>query len=83
VHRTHRGDRYRLLGCVFAILRTSGRGHWYTKERSHAVMPVVLDPSLTTGQVRRQATALLPGATVKRLVFWRYFLLWQKPLEGS
>jgi hypothetical protein len=50
-------------------------------EPNSAIMPVVLDPSLTTRQVRHQASALLPGAHVRRLVFWRYFLLWQKPVE--
>lgn len=40
----------------------------------------MLDGSLTTSQVRRQVTALLPGARVRRLVYWRYFLLWRKPL---
>jgi SAM-dependent methyltransferase len=74
---------YRLLGGVFAILRASGHGRWYGMERSHTVMPVVLDPSLTTRQVRQQATALLPGAHVRRLIFWRYFLLWQKPMETT
>ena len=72
---------HRLFGAVFAILRARGRGRWYAKEPSHAIMPVVLDPSLTTRQVRQQASALLPGAHVRRLVFWRYFLLWQKPIE--
>ena len=71
----------RLLGGAFAILRATGRGRWCAMEHSHTIMPVVLDPSLTTRQVRRQATALLPGAHVRRLVFWRYFLLWQKPIE--
>jgi SAM-dependent methyltransferase len=72
---------HRLFGAAFAILRTFGRGRWYAMEPNHAIMPVVLDPSLTTRQVRRQASALLPGAYVRRLVFWRYFLLWQKPVE--
>jgi len=72
---------YRLFGAAFAILRASGRGRWYAKEPDHANMPVVLDPSLTTRQVRQQVSALLPGAQVRRLVFWRYFLLWQKPIE--
>jgi SAM-dependent methyltransferase len=72
---------YRLLGVVFAILRASGHGRWYAIEPGHTVMPVVLGPSLSTRQVRQQATALLPGAHVRRLVFWRYFLLWQKPIE--
>jgi hypothetical protein len=26
-------------------------------------------------------SALLSGAQVRRLVFWRYFLLWRKPIE--
>jgi SAM-dependent methyltransferase len=69
----------RALGAAFAALRASGRGGWYAKEPSHRFMPVVLDPELTTRQVRRQASALLPGAQVRRLVFWRYFLLWHKP----
>jgi SAM-dependent methyltransferase len=72
---------YRLFGAAFAILRASGRGRWYAREPNHAIMPVVLDPSLTTRQVRQQASALLPGAHVRRLMFWRYFLLWQKPIE--
>jgi len=72
---------HRLLGTAFVILRTFGGGRWYALEPNRAVMPVVLDPSLTTRQVRQQASALLPGAQVRRLVFWRYFLLWQKPAE--
>ena len=72
---------HRLLGAAFAIFRASGRGHWYAKELNHIIMPVVHDPSLTTRQVRQQVPALLPGAHVRRLVFWRYFLLWRKPIE--
>lgn len=36
-------------------------------------------PQLTTTEVRRQAGALLPGARVTRLPFWRYLLHWQRP----
>jgi SAM-dependent methyltransferase len=72
---------HRLFGTAFAMLRTFDRGRWYAMEPNHAIMPVVLDPSLATRQVRQQASALLPGAHVRRLVFWRYFLLWQKPVE--
>lgn len=74
---------YRLFGTAFAIFRTIGRGRWYAKEPDHAIMPVVLDPSLTTRQVRQQASALLPGVYVRRLVFWRYLLLWQKPVRAG
>ena len=72
---------HRLFGTAFAILRTIGRERWYAMDPNHAIMPVVLDPALTTRQVRQQASALLPGARVRRLVFWRYFLLWRKPVE--
>lgn len=70
---------HRLLGTAFAVLRALGRGRWYAQEPSSLTMPVVLDPPLTTRQVRQRASALLPGSRVRRLVFWRYFLLWQKP----
>ena len=70
---------HRLLGIGFWILRALGRGSWYAIEPTHDVMPVVLDPPLTTRQVREQVTAILPGARVRRLVFWRYSLVWRKP----
>jgi hypothetical protein len=44
-------------------------------------MPKVLDPRLTTREVRQHATTTLPGARVRRLVFWRYLLLWKRPAE--
>ncbi len=70
---------HRLYGAAFAGLRAAGRGDWYEMPASRAMMPVVLQPPLTTRQVRQQATAILPGARVRRLIFWRYFLLWRKP----
>jgi SAM-dependent methyltransferase len=76
------GIGHRLLGTALAAGRAAGRGSWLAIAPSHAVMPVVLDPSLTTRQVRQQASALLPGVTVRRLVFWRYLLLWRKPVTG-
>jgi SAM-dependent methyltransferase len=74
---------HRVLGAAFAVLRAPGRGGWYRKAPSHETMPKVLDPLLTTRQVRRHATVALPGARVRRLVFWRYLLLWQRPIEGT
>jgi ubiquinone/menaquinone biosynthesis C-methylase UbiE len=72
---------HRVLGAGFAVLRASRGGGWYGMEPSHAIMPVV-GGSLTTGQVRQQASALLPGAQVRRLLFWRYLLLWRKPADS-
>ncbi|WP_051499076.1 class I SAM-dependent methyltransferase [Nocardia sp. BMG51109] len=72
----------RVLAGVFFVLRTLGRGRWCAKGDDSA-MPVVLDPPLTTRQVRRTAEPLLPGVRVRRLVFWRYSLVWHKPPEGA
>ncbi|HEY6296934.1 MAG TPA: class I SAM-dependent methyltransferase [Streptosporangiaceae bacterium] len=38
----------------------------------------VKDPDMTWGQVRATATALLPGVRYRRLLLWRYSLLWTK-----
>jgi SAM-dependent methyltransferase len=70
---------YRVLGAAFAVLRASGRGRWYERPLSHAAMPVVMDPPLSTRQVRVVAAATLPGARVRRLAYWRYLLVWQRP----
>lgn len=70
---------HRFLGVIYAVLRAARRSDWYSIQPSHELMPVVLDPPLTTREVRRQAAVLLPGVRVRRLLFWRYFLLWRKP----
>jgi SAM-dependent methyltransferase len=44
----------------------------------HARMPVE-NPQLTTRQVREQASAVLPDVEVRRLLLWRYLLVWRKP----
>lgn len=44
----------------------------------HELMPV-RNPELTTRQVRRQAGAVLPGVRVRRLLLWRYLLVWHRP----
>jgi len=35
-------------------------------------------PSMTLAQIRREAAAVLPGATVRRRLLWRYTLVWTK-----
>ncbi|PSR66638.1 class I SAM-dependent methyltransferase [Nocardia sp. MDA0666] len=71
----------RVFGLAFATLRATGRGAWYAHEPTHVAMPVVLDPPLTTREVARRARDILPGARVRRLVFWRYLLRWDKPAQ--
>jgi SAM-dependent methyltransferase len=71
----------RVFGAVFAALRTTGRSGWYRLEPTHETMPKVVDPPLTTRQARAVATATLPSARVRRLLFWRYLVLWRRPIE--
>lgn len=47
-------------------------------EPTHALMPV-LDPVLSVREVRQRAAAVLPGVRVRRLMYWRYLLVWRKP----
>ena len=70
---------HRALGVRFRAERLLGTGTGFAKTPDHDVMPVVLDPPLTTREVAAQAATLLPGAHVRRLLFWRYLLVWQKP----
>jgi SAM-dependent methyltransferase len=72
---------HRLLGAVFATARSVGNDDWFAKDRTHAAMPVVMDPQLTTRDVACQANTVLPGVRVRRLIFWRYLLCWRKPAE--
>jgi SAM-dependent methyltransferase len=69
---------HRALGATFTLLRAAGRGSWYQMEPTYDAMPKVLEPPLTTRQARQHAKATLPGARVRRLVFWRYLLLWRR-----
>jgi hypothetical protein len=46
-------------------------------------MPVVMNPPLTTREVADVASAVLPGVRVRRLLFWRYLLVWQKPTHRN
>jgi SAM-dependent methyltransferase len=71
----------RAFGAGFAVLRAAGRGGWYGPEPTAEAMPKVVDPPLSTRQAREVAAATLPGARVRRLVFWRYLLLWRRPVE--
>jgi SAM-dependent methyltransferase len=70
---------HRLLGAAFAAARSVGSSDWFAKDSSNAAMPVVMDPPLTTREVADQAGAVLHGVRVRRLVFWRYLLRWDKP----
>ena len=71
-----------LLGAMFLAKRSLGRNGGFAKDGStRSAMPVVMDPPLTTREVASQAAAVLPGVRVRRLLFWRYLLIWQKPIH--
>ena len=68
----------RVLGAVIAARLALGRGDGYVKSPDPS-MPVEMNPPLTVREAAAQVTELLPGARVRRLLYWRYLLLWQKP----
>jgi 2-polyprenyl-3-methyl-5-hydroxy-6-metoxy-1,4-benzoquinol methylase len=70
---------HRLLGVLFLVTRRLGFANGFAKGPARDVMPMVMDPPLTTRQVAVQAAAVLPGVRVRRLLFWRYLLVWRKP----
>lgn len=71
---------HRLLGATWFVKRLLRSKRGYPKDPDRFAMPVVMNPPLTTRDVADLAAALLPGARVRRLLFWRYLLIWQKPL---
>ena len=73
----------RVLGALFAALRATGRGSWYRTEPTQEAVPKVFDAPLTTRQAAEVAAVTLPCGHVRRLLFWRYLLLWRRPVEPS
>lgn len=74
---------HRLLGVMFLAKRSLGSTSGFAKDSTHATMPVVMNPTLTTRQVSDQAAEVLPGVRVRRLLFWRYLLTWHKPIHPA
>jgi SAM-dependent methyltransferase len=71
---------HRLLGAMFLATRLLGSNGGFAKDSTRSTMPVVMEPPLTTREVADQAAEVLPGVRVRRLLFWRYLLIWQKPI---
>ncbi|MBA2715819.1 MAG: class I SAM-dependent methyltransferase [Propionibacteriales bacterium] len=59
---------------VGAVCALSGRAD----KSDDADMPV-RPPENTLAQVRAAADEMLPGAHLRRAVFWRYLMLWRRP----
>ena len=45
--------------------------------------PVIWPPPMTYRDVRLLATGMLPGARYRHRLYWRYSLVWTKPLTPS
>ena len=69
---------HQALGLAFSAARPLTGAALHRHEATHDAMPVAR-PELTTRDVRAAAGAVLPGARVRRLLFWRYLLVWEKP----
>ena len=41
--------------------------------------PPIRPAAMTLREVRQEAARLLPGCTVRRLLFWRYLLVFRRP----
>jgi len=72
---------HRLLGAVFFAKRALRSDDGFAKDPDRSSMPVAMNPPLTTREVADLAAALLPGVLVRRLLFWRYLLIWRKPIS--
>ncbi|PWI45342.1 class I SAM-dependent methyltransferase [Streptomyces sp. ICBB 8177] len=48
-------------------------------ERTPGVRAPVRTPTMSYAQTRREAARLLPGARLRRLLFWRYLLVYRAP----
>lgn len=70
---------HHILGGFFLVRQSLGFRNPYATDPADDVMPVNLSPALTTREVAETAAAVLPGARVRRLLFWRYLLTWRKP----
>ncbi|WP_411137757.1 hypothetical protein [Streptomyces sp. C10] len=40
--------------------------------------PPLAPPGMPLPRIRREAAALLPGCRIRRLLFWRYLLVFRK-----
>ncbi|MEJ6549635.1 class I SAM-dependent methyltransferase [Corynebacterium sp. USCH3] len=67
------------LGGFFHARRLLGLQNPYPTGPADTSMPMDLSPALTTHDVAVTAAPLLPDVRVRRLLFWRYLLTWQKP----
>lgn len=54
------------------------RYHRLRSGESPVSAPIV-EPTMTLGEIREQAAAILSGAVIRRHLLWRYSMIWMKP----
>jgi trans-aconitate methyltransferase len=74
----HRASSFVHMGVRSLVGYPVSAFYHMTRSTSPVGAPV-LDPAMTLFEIRREAAALLPGATIQRHVLWRYSLTWVKP----
>ncbi|WP_299538157.1 bifunctional 2-polyprenyl-6-hydroxyphenol methylase/3-demethylubiquinol 3-O-methyltransferase UbiG [uncultured Streptomyces sp.] len=75
-----RGDRVLglaalVLNVAMALVKNKGR----RAPRPAAMTAPVAPATLTFSDIAREARAVLPGARLRRRLFWRYTLVWRAP----
>ncbi|WP_416961917.1 class I SAM-dependent methyltransferase [Streptomyces sp. Agncl-13] len=68
------------LNLVVGWVKNRGRR---AVSRPVAMTAVTRPPEMTFAEVRREAVRLLPGARLRRRLFWRYTLVWRTAESGS
>ncbi|MFF7748522.1 class I SAM-dependent methyltransferase [Streptomyces sp. NPDC007971] len=66
------------LNAAMGWLRNRGR----TRPAPLSMTAPTRDPEMTFAEVSQQAGRLLPGARLRRRLFWRYTLVWRAPTVG-
>jgi SAM-dependent methyltransferase len=61
-----------------AAVRTKARRGRPTGHRNTAP---IMDPEMTLPEIRREALRVLPAAAVRRRLYWRYTLVYERPPE--
>jgi 2-polyprenyl-3-methyl-5-hydroxy-6-metoxy-1,4-benzoquinol methylase len=74
----HRAQSFVHMGARSLVGYPVSAFYRMTRPTSRVGAPV-RDPRMTLPEIRREAEALLSGATIRRHLLWRYSLMWVKP----
>ncbi|MHA0288200.1 class I SAM-dependent methyltransferase [Mycobacterium sp. C3-094] len=56
-------------------------GSWWHRE-TRDIGVAVADPRENLAEIRRSASEVLPGVTIRRALYYRYLMRWTKPRDG-